>query len=691
MEIKVISQTDIVLGKVMALGKRNAKTLGLFPEGAFIEHARKGWILAALEDDVVLGYVLFRLTQSTRIVSIAHLCIETEQRNKGVGKKLINAVREKYQNLFRGISLNCRKDYIEASKFYEKFGFKAVKEVKSKSKGDKYLVKWHFDFGNDDLFSATLLPETKTSVLLDASILIKLRESTDSNQNEASALNADWLNDEVEYFYAQEMYNEINRDVDKARAIRTRSFLQNYSHAQFKPEDSEKIYRELQKYLSGQNVNDISDRKQLSECIASGIECFVTTDTALLEASEIVYEKYSTRILSPIQLILFIDQLNNKFDYRTARLAGAVYETRQIEASDISLLADTFVVRELNEKKHEFKNRVNSVLANIKKSYFKVVKGLEDNYIGLVGGVLEEKNVNISIIRTNKSKVSSVLFNQLISSVCNYCVECGLNKIIISDIYLNETQLLALKSIGFEKKGNCWIRFSIKGQHNGTEFINDPSLLPDLLESKLLATKLSTYNIHEQNLFKLRIERKLWPLKFTEIEIPTYVIPIKPYWASQLFDYHLSDQTLFGSKAELVWNRENIYYRSVKPVSEKFPARILWYISSDSRSNSIRQMGIVACSYLDEVHTDSAKNLFQRFKNYGIYEWKHVYNLAGKNSSTEIKALNFSDTEVFKEVIPKEVVAKIFISNGRRKNTFASPVEVSKEIFNEIYKIGKGL
>ena len=127
------------------------------------------------------------------------------------------------------------------------------------------------------------------------------------------------------------------------------------------------------------------------------------------------------------------------------------------------------------------------------------------------------------------------------------------------------------------------------------------------------------------------------------------------------------------------------------PVSEKHPARILWYVSSEKKVTTGRDKGIVACSYLDEVTIASARSLFHRFKNFGIYEWKDVYELAEQNSDKVIKAIKFSDTEVFKNKIDLNKITQILNENGRKKNTFTSPLEVSKEIFNKIYEIGKEL
>lgn len=186
----------------------------------------------------------------------------------------------------------------------------------------------------------------------------------------------------------------------------------------------------------------------------------------------------------------------------------------------------------------------------------------------------------------------------------------------------------------------------------------------------------------------MKLERLLFPLKFEDLDIPTYIIPIKPYWSGQLFDYYTSGENLFGATAELSWNRENIYYRSVKPVSEKVPSRILWYASSNVTKKSARESSIVGCSYIESVNIGKPKDLFNKFKYFGIYEWADIYALAKNDINHNIKALEFSDTEVFKKCVSLKKINEILLNNGRKKNTFPSPLKVNKDIFNEIYKLG---
>ena len=48
----------------------------------------------------------------------------------------------------------------------------------------------------------------------------------------------------------------------------------------------------------------------------------------------------------------------------------------------------------------------------------------------------------------------------------------------------------------------------------------------------------------------LAVERNLFPLKIKGLNIPTYIVPIMPYWAGQLFDLTIAGEDLFGANPE---------------------------------------------------------------------------------------------------------------------------------------------
>ena len=60
MQIEYINSAHNFLPKVKQLGKKNAPTLGFMPEGGFDDHAKKGCIIIAHNDDELCGYLMYR-------------------------------------------------------------------------------------------------------------------------------------------------------------------------------------------------------------------------------------------------------------------------------------------------------------------------------------------------------------------------------------------------------------------------------------------------------------------------------------------------------------------------------------------------------------------------------------------------------------------------------------------------------
>ena len=49
---------------------------------------------------------------------------------------------------------------------------------------------------------------------------------------------------------------------------------------------------------------------------------------------------------------------------------------------------------------------------------------------------------------------------------------------------------------------------------------------------------------------------QLWPCILTAAGIPCFLVPIKPQWAEQLFDYELARESLFAPRSFLMMNPE---------------------------------------------------------------------------------------------------------------------------------------
>ena len=84
------------------------------------------------------------------------------------------------------------------------------------------------------------------------------------------------------------------------------------------------------------------------------------------------------------------------------------------------------------------------------------------------------------------------------------------------------------------------------------------------------------------------------------------------------------------------------------------------------------------------------QDLFRRFKRYGIYEWEHIYKLCGGEKDEDIRALKFSHTELFKRPVSYATAQQVLAKNGyKTPNTFAGPMQVNKDVFFDMYEMGK--
>lgn len=231
--------------QVVALGNKNKKTLGLMPKGALKQYADRDFILAAIQEDKVIGYLLFGITQRNSRIRLIHLCISEASRNSGIATTLLDNLKDRYIDSLRGIILSCREDYAKANKFWKKHGFKPMTRVRSRAKTEHYLKKWWFDFGHHDLFTIANSDSDKAKVLLDTSIIVKLREDSIEDLTGSKFLLDDWIVDEVDYYYASEIFNEIDRDTNIERAETSRKFLSGFNRALVNPIEVQTIYEEL--------------------------------------------------------------------------------------------------------------------------------------------------------------------------------------------------------------------------------------------------------------------------------------------------------------------------------------------------------------------------------------------------------------------------------------------------------------
>ena len=511
----------------------------------------------------------------------------------------------------------------------------------------------------------------KIKVLFDANIILKLRDSdfNHSASEDPRVLMADWLVDETLYYYAPEMYNEIDRDCNKDRAAKIRKFLANFEIARCDIEKLKYVERSLRSIIIGKSENDTSDRKQLAACISSDINYFITLDAGIFKHREEIEEVYNIQIFTPHEFILKIDELLHKDDYAPSLLKSvATYVNSKMSAQDISRCIDAFLYNGENRK--ELKDVIHNAITHNYNN--KIVKDKDGKVVAICVYHLDVTTVFVDILRIVNIAIKPTLYMQLVADILNSGINEGAKSLEIRDFNLEIELISVLSKFGFIKVDSKWVK------HMFTEVISKDDV-EGFLKTQEIQLGYTPTSVDDF----MKIEHQFYPLKIWDIDVPCYIIPIKPYWAGQLFDYNISGSSLFGAEETKLWNIENVYFRSTRPITEIAPARILWYASADK--NIQRKSSIVATSYLDEVLSDKPKELFRNNKHYGIYEWNNIHDLCKGDIGKNIRLLRFSKTEVFNHPIKLPTVQKIL----GNKNTFASPMIVGMDIFDKIYKLGK--
>jgi predicted nucleic acid-binding protein len=682
MRIDFINKTNKFFPKVVELGKKYSATLGFMPDGGFEDHANKRCIIIAYDDNQLLGYLMYREVPKYSRVSIVHLCIDERYRGKHIPNNLLDALKNKYKTIYiyKGISLSCRDDYKHASQMWQNYGFILMNSVRSRSVEEHHLGLWWFDYNKPDLFSNIETSKVKAS--LDMNIIIKLRDSSIDKEpsQDPRPLMADWLANETDYYYAPECLNEIVRDGNYDRTCQTRDFIKrNFNEARCNADEVKLITKDIENIIKGHSDNDESDRKQIATSIVAGMNYFITLDIGIINKREEIYSKYNLQIFTPVEFVLRIDQLLHGEEYIPTLLKGVAFSTiKNTSDTELKECIDDFSRKLTAEQKIELKNIVCKAVSN-KSNRIKIIR---KNDLKAAFYSYEYSNEGLIVIftRINDNIGCQTLFMQILSDFIKRSIFKNITKIIYKDTLIEGYKEVILKKFGFIKaKSSIWEKYVI----NKIVEKNDlKKYLPDI--AVFNAVDLNN------NSQLLNIEKMLFPLKIYDLDIHCYIIPIKAIWAGHLFDYKISSCDFWGAQEKQLWNIENVYFRHKKPITEISPARILWYVSEDKKDNSSRSKAIVATSYLDEVMTGKPKDLYSTNKHFGIYEWKDIFALSDNNINKDIRALRFSRTEVFDKTVSYKAINQIFETYGKKISTFNSPVQISIDIFNQIYKLRNG-
>ena len=693
MHITKVNETSPLLNDVIELGKKNSSTLGFLPKGAYKVHASENRIIAIVDkEEHLLGYLFYSVSKRKNIAYIVQLCIDSNYRRKGISHKLFNELLKETKSIYRGIRVRCRRDY-EASKVWPKLGFIAVNDMPGRSKSGSELTVWWYDFGSPDLFSFDNIRDlSKDQVIIDANIFYSLMNKNSIFHRESSLLLSDWLIEEIEICLTSEIYNEINRNNEKDKREESRAYAKRFPNVLEEGQKLSEFYNDLKLvFPSFTSQSGESDLRHLAHAIASDIRFFVTRDKKILRKSNHLFSKFGVLVLRPASLIIHFDELINGSSYQPEKLEGSYLISTRVGRECISEIENCFYSGK-EEKKNKFESLLNDCLLSPNINDTNVVK-TQDEFLALYSfNRNHDSLLDIPLFRISKSALSSTISFHVLNQAVQTAAKESRSLVVVSDKYLSEKIEVALLYSGFHFIKNKWIKINVKGILESKEVLLQLELIKQIALKFYLDIDDFVINIvgllkSDDDLKKYKIERMLWPLKLMDINIPSYIVPIKPHWAMNLFDAQIARYDLFGSDPSLILNYENIYYKSAHQKFISAPSRILWYVSKDSRGYS-DVMSLKASSYIDGVFMGKPRTLYKQFNRLGIYRFRDVLNISNFEEKKEIMAFKFSGTEIFSAPINISSLRDYWENNLHKNFNIQGPLKISSQIFLNFYKSG---
>ncbi|GEM_PF-267874 len=697
-KIEVIDEKSPYLQDVIRLGDANKKTLGFFPRKAFVEKAQKGNIFVAIDSQAeCIGYILYGYSKRHNRHRLVHLCVDSSQRGKRVARQLVDYLKEKTKES-SGIGLHCREDF-NLEKMWSRLNFVAKHEKQGKNKEGKLLTYWWFDHGHTNLFSnaPNQKLESRLCVVIDTQIFTEIYADKETDFEESKSLWADWLATELELCITDEIFNTITLLKNQTERKKKRRFAQDRFTCLSGDKNLDLIIDSVNSLLSkkASEVNEFEQRN-LARAITSKSQVFVTLHPQLLELSSEIYEQFRVSIIRPNVLITHLDEFRRKLDYQPVRLAGTTgLEKIPVQKGTENVLSQYFQCEELGETKIEFQQQLLRFLAKSDKfDCWLVQQGKGELLALVVYDKQKQHELEIPMLRVGNHPLSGTLARHLIFQSILGSAREQRQFTRITDLYLTETVMTAIQeNSSFRRVKNGWLKINLASVETASELSQHLITLgstfgEDYQVCLQFADGLKAENIITDVQASVDFERLLFPAKILDAEIPTFIIPIQPRWASDLFDQNLANQTLLGAKTELAFNCEAVYYRFANnSIRLQPPCRILWYVSGTQKEGKGKGFYGVkcvrACAYVDEVSLGKPKELYQRFQRLGVYNLSDIERV-NQNKFGHIMAIRFSDIELFENPVSSEKVQEF----SPNKLTFQWPEKISTECFVKVYNLG---
>ncbi|MGV9652154.1 GNAT family N-acetyltransferase [Streptomyces sp. NPDC003554] len=680
--VKAVDADDEkLLAAVIDLGDRNRKTLGFLPHAAFRQAAQAGTLLAAVDGGRLAGYALYGLPADR--VRLTHLCVEDAYRGQGVNGDLVEEISKRHRDRL-GIVLKCRKNY-GLEKMWTRLGFQVRTEVDGRGEAREPLVVWWRSHGHPDLFT-DLESTALVSAAMDCNVFADLHSSYGRNgSEETKALSAEWLTGLLELVVLPQLVDEIHAITQNTERRAQFHALERYRQPALEQVDFEQMRRALIEAAweeLGLEIpradNDLEDLAYVVQARAAGVPYLITRDAGLLELSPVAEKVCGVRILRPADIVLAIDELRRKQVYQPGSVLGTALTTTAVPAGQ-EQQQTVFLNKPNGERQKAFKARLRDLAARPDQWNRQQIVDGDGHLLALYCHGIRNGELHVPLLRVNEQHpLGPTLARQLLFLLRQRCRAEHAEVLRLTDPHPQRAVLAAAEEDAFQPVGTERVALVL-------DQITDTASLDARVASiaARLGLDLPGFNGPLPAAAASAVEHAWWPLKITDAQLPTFLVPIRPKWAYELFGF---PEGLLTRDNQLGLSREHVYYRSPHSRGESAPARILWYASTDK---SAGVSAVIGCSRLEQCVTDSGPRLYQQFRHLGVYQRKDVLETCDPRTG-EAMALRFSDTALFPSTVSYRRLVELGARHGQNVNV-QSVFKISPQLFRALYEEGHRL
>lgn len=463
------------LEQMLALHRANSKTLGLFPVGAFDEHAKLRQILVALEDDNLLGYLLFRVARGR--ASIVHLCVAEEARGRGVARMLVDRIKLETAQL-QGIGLYCRRDY-DINHIWSKFGFEAVHAKVGRGKDGAELTFWWFSHGHKDLLSRISEPDpTRQRVVIDANVFYDLHARNTPESEDSKALLADWVQSSIELVITKELRNEITKAPEEEQRRMSRAEATRYVVLPTDDAAFQRLCTDLRpRFPESVTLRDEADLRQVAYTIAGEAPFLVTRDQTLIERCEALYRSHGLTVLHPAELINHLDSIEREAEYRPARIEGSRLKNTLLKADGLEGVVNAFKLPD--ERTNDFSKALLRCLSQPKSIDIQLITDHQD--FPVLVGVIDRQwpqRMDVPILRCAKHSLAATMQRNFLRACLDSAATEGRSVVTIGGSAISKQEAGTLTEFGFVLCGDVWTKLAVNGVGDFETLRNSIAKLP---------------------------------------------------------------------------------------------------------------------------------------------------------------------------------------------------------------------